>query len=79
MCRAAPCRYGAHLSKEQVAELVAPHPHIVQLLHSRLKHHSVSSFISVTHNRNSLKLTGMPGTKLTIFSVHHMSSIGMPR
>ncbi|KAI0284762.1 subtilisin-like protein [Russula brevipes] len=43
-------RYGAHLSKEQVAELVAPHPDTLQLVGSWLAHHGIpSSSISTTH------------------------------
>ncbi len=33
------CRYGAHLSKEQVAELVAPHPETLELVNSWLELH----------------------------------------
>ncbi|KAH9025392.1 subtilisin-like protein [Lactarius pseudohatsudake] len=43
-------RYGAHLSKEQVAELVRPHPDTLELLTSWLVHHGVRpSSISMTH------------------------------
>ncbi|KAH9025380.1 subtilisin-like protein [Lactarius pseudohatsudake] len=43
-------RYGAHLSKEQVAELVRPHPDTLELVTSWLAHHSVRpSSISTTH------------------------------
>ncbi|KAH9020558.1 subtilisin-like protein [Lactarius deliciosus] len=43
-------RYGAHLSKEQVAELVRPHPDTLELVTSWLAHHGVrSSSISTTH------------------------------
>ncbi|KAF8258755.1 subtilisin-like protein [Lactarius quietus] len=42
-------KYGAYLSKEQVAELVAPHPDTLDLVSSWLKHHGVpSSSISTT-------------------------------
>jgi tripeptidyl-peptidase-1 len=44
------CRYGAHLSKEQVAELVAPHPDTLELVGSWLAHHEVpSAAVSITH------------------------------
>ncbi len=57
-------RYGAHLSKEQVAELVAPHPDTLELVNSWLKFHGVlSSSISVTHNGNWLRLTGVSVSK----------------
>src|SRR6266702_496078 len=36
-------RYGAYLSKEQVAELVAPHPDTLELVNSWLEHHGISS------------------------------------
>ncbi len=53
-------RYGAHLSKEQVAELVAPHPDTLELVYSWLGHHSVpSSSVSVTHGGSSLTLAGV--------------------
>ncbi|KAH9025407.1 subtilisin-like protein [Lactarius pseudohatsudake] len=43
-------RYGAHLSKEQVAELVRPHPDTLELVTSWLVHHGVRpSSISMTH------------------------------
>ncbi|KAH9039325.1 subtilisin-like protein [Lactarius pseudohatsudake] len=43
-------RYGAHLSKEQVAELVRPHPDTLELVTSWLAHHGVrTSSISTTH------------------------------
>ncbi|KAF8257610.1 peptidase S8/S53 domain-containing protein, partial [Lactarius quietus] len=53
-------KYGAYLTKEQVAELVAPHPDTLELVHSWLRHHSVSSSsISVTHGGSSLLLAGV--------------------
>ncbi|KAH8995512.1 subtilisin-like protein, partial [Lactarius hatsudake] len=43
-------RYGAHLSKEQVAELVRPHPDTLELVSSWIAHHGVRpSSISTTH------------------------------
>ncbi len=55
------CRYGAHLSKEQVAQLVAPHPDTLQLIKSWLGHHDVQpSSISMTHGGSWLTLTGVP-------------------
>lgn len=43
-------RYGAHLSKEQVAELVRPYPDTLELVRSWLKHYGVrSSSVSTTH------------------------------
>ncbi len=55
------CRYGAHLSKEQVAQLVAPHPDTLELINSWLKHHDVpSTSISMTHGGSWLMLTGVP-------------------
>ncbi len=45
------CRYGAHLSKEQVAQLVAPHPDTLELIKSWLEHHDVpSTSISMTND-----------------------------
>ncbi|KAH9033616.1 subtilisin-like protein [Lactarius pseudohatsudake] len=58
------CRYGAHLSKEQVAQLVAPHPNALELINSWLRHHSLpSSSISTTRGGSWLKLRGVPVSK----------------
>ncbi|KAF8271680.1 subtilisin-like protein [Lactarius quietus] len=53
-------RYGAHLTREQVAELAGPHPHTLNLVRSWLIHHDIpfSSF-SMTHGGNTLVLTGV--------------------
>src|SRR6266702_3577994 len=57
-------RYGAHMSKEQVAQLVAPHPDTLELIYSWLEHHDVpSSSISTTHGGSWLTLTGVPVTQ----------------
>ncbi|KAF8257382.1 subtilisin-like protein [Lactarius quietus] len=51
-------RYGAHLSKEQVAELVRPHPDTVELITSWLGYYGVrSSSISRTHGGAWLTVT----------------------
>ncbi|KAH8983961.1 subtilisin-like protein [Lactarius hatsudake] len=53
-------RYGMHLSREQVADIVAPHPDTVQLVHSWLEHHRVtSSSVSVTHGGSFLTVTAV--------------------
>ncbi|KAH8990011.1 subtilisin-like protein [Lactarius hatsudake] len=58
------CRYGAHLSKEQVAKLVAPHPYTLKLVETWLSHHGVSpSTVSTSHGGNWLTVTGMPVSK----------------
>ncbi|KAH8995577.1 Pro-kumamolisin, activation domain-containing protein [Lactarius hatsudake] len=50
VCRSSRSRYGAYLSKEQVAELVRPHPDTLELVTSWLAHHGVQpSSISTTH------------------------------
>ncbi len=55
------CRYGAHLSREQAAQLVAPHPDTLQLINSWLQHHDLpSSSISTTHGDSWLTLAGIP-------------------
>ena len=55
------CRYGAHLSREQVSQLVAPHQDTLDLVYSWLKFHSVPpSSISTSHSGNWLTLTGVP-------------------
>ncbi|KAH9053895.1 peptidase S8/S53 domain-containing protein [Lactarius vividus] len=54
-------RYGMHLSREQVADIVAPHPDTVQLVHSWLEHHRItSSSVSVTHGGSFLTVAGVP-------------------
>ncbi|KAH9007659.1 subtilisin-like protein [Lactarius hengduanensis] len=54
-------KYGAHLSREQVADLVAPSPDTLELVHSWLGYHRVpSESVSVTHGGSSLTLTGVP-------------------
>ncbi|KAI9451808.1 subtilisin-like protein [Lactarius psammicola] len=53
--------YGSHLSREQVAQLVEPHPDTLELVHSWLAHHDVpSSSVSTTHGGSWLTLTGVP-------------------
>ncbi|KAF8268692.1 subtilisin-like protein [Lactarius quietus] len=57
-------RYGAYLSKEQVAELVAPHPDTLKLVESWLGHHGVSlSNVSRSHGGGWLTVTGVPVSK----------------
>ncbi|KAH9034096.1 subtilisin-like protein [Lactarius pseudohatsudake] len=56
-------KYGAHLSKEQVAKLVMPHPHTLELVKSWLKYHGVPSSASLTHGGNWLTLTGVSVSK----------------
>jgi tripeptidyl-peptidase-1 len=54
-------RYGAHLSKEQVAELVAPHPDTLELISSWLQYNGVPpSSISTTHGGGWLTVAGVP-------------------
>jgi tripeptidyl-peptidase-1 len=54
-------RYGAHLSKEQVAELVAPHPDTLELVSSWLEYNGVPpSSISTTHGGGWLTVAGVP-------------------
>ncbi|KAI9462799.1 subtilisin-like protein [Lactarius psammicola] len=52
--------YGAHLSKEQVAELVAPHTDTLELVNSWLEHNDVSSsMVSITHGGSWLTVSGV--------------------
>ncbi|KAH8985710.1 subtilisin-like protein [Lactarius akahatsu] len=55
-------RYRAHLTKEQVADLVAPRPETLELVNSWLEHHNISS-ISMTHAGSTLKLKGVSVTQ----------------
>ncbi|KAH9175112.1 subtilisin-like protein [Lactarius sanguifluus] len=53
-------RYGAHLSKEQVAEVVAPHPDTLELVSSWFGHYDIpSSSISMTLGGNWLRVVGV--------------------
>ncbi|KAH8997714.1 subtilisin-like protein [Lactarius hatsudake] len=57
-------RYRAHLTKEQVADLVAPRPETLELVNSWLEHHGISSSsVSMTHGGNTLKLKGVSVTE----------------
>ena len=54
-------RYGAHLSKEQVAELIAPHPDTLESVGAWLEHHQVpSSAVSITHGGGWLTINKVP-------------------
>ncbi|KAH9020530.1 subtilisin-like protein [Lactarius deliciosus] len=53
-------RYGVHLSKEQVAELVRPHPDTLEVVTSWLAHHDVrASSISMTHGGSWLTVSNL--------------------
>ncbi|KAI9455777.1 subtilisin-like protein [Lactarius psammicola] len=53
-------QYGAHLTKEQVAELVAPHPDTLELVSSWLEHYDIpSTSISTTLGGNWLAVVGV--------------------
>ncbi|KAI0048738.1 subtilisin-like protein [Auriscalpium vulgare] len=54
-------KYGAHLSKAEVAELVAPHPDTHALVNDWLSHHGVpSSSVSTSHNGGWLTVSSVP-------------------
>ncbi|KAH9021458.1 subtilisin-like protein [Lactarius pseudohatsudake] len=54
-------KYGAHLSREQLADLVAPHPHTLTLVNSWLKHHGVHpSSVSQSHGGGWLTVADVP-------------------
>ncbi|KAF8257525.1 Pro-kumamolisin, activation domain-containing protein, partial [Lactarius quietus] len=55
--------YGEHLSKEQVAELVAPHSRTLKLVKSWLKHNGIPSSDVTTQGGNTLMLKAVPVTK----------------
>ena len=58
------CRYGAYLSREQVAELVAPHPDTLKVVGSWLEDHGVlPSSISTSHGGGWLTVTEVPVSK----------------
>ncbi|KAH9052981.1 subtilisin-like protein [Lactarius deliciosus] len=52
-----------HSKHEQVAKLVVPHPHTLELVESWLKYHGVPWSASLTHGGNWLTLTGVSVSK----------------
>ncbi|KAH9159272.1 peptidase S8/S53 domain-containing protein [Lactarius sanguifluus] len=53
-------RYGAHFTKEQVADVVSPHPDTVELVSSWLGHYDIpSSSTSMTLGGNWLRVVGV--------------------
>ncbi|KAH8983891.1 peptidase S8/S53 domain-containing protein [Lactarius hatsudake] len=53
-------RYRAYLTREQVADLVAPRPETLELVNSWLEHHNISSSsVSMTYGGNTLALKGV--------------------
>ncbi|KAH8987024.1 subtilisin-like protein [Lactarius akahatsu] len=57
----APRRYGEHLSREEVAEIVAPPSDVLELANAWLEHHGVHpSTISTKHGGSWLTLSGVP-------------------
>ncbi|KAH9062396.1 subtilisin-like protein [Lactarius vividus] len=57
-------RYGVYLTKEQVADLVAPRPETLELVNSWLEHHGISSSsVSATHGGNTLMLKAVSVTQ----------------
>ncbi|KAH9056382.1 subtilisin-like protein [Lactarius vividus] len=54
-------KYGAHLSKEQVADLITPRQDTLKLVHAWLEHHGVpSTSISTSHGGGWLTITSVP-------------------
>ncbi|KAH9062365.1 subtilisin-like protein [Lactarius vividus] len=57
-------RYGAYLTNEQLAELIAPHPESFELVNSWLAYQGIpSSSISMTHGGDTLTLKDVPITQ----------------
>ncbi|KAI9435588.1 subtilisin-like protein [Lactarius indigo] len=54
-------KYGKHLSKGQVSDLVAPHRDTLELINSWFEYHRIpSSSVSTSHGGDWLTLTGVP-------------------
>ena len=54
-------RYGTHLSREQVAELVAPSPDVLEQVHAWLEHHGIPpSAVLTKHAGSRVTLIGVP-------------------
>jgi tripeptidyl-peptidase-1 len=78
--RACVCRYGAYLSKEQVSDLVSPHPETLELVSSWLEHHRLpSSSISTTLGGNWLMVVNIPVSQANEILGAPTSSTSMPR
>ncbi|KAH9038462.1 subtilisin-like protein [Lactarius pseudohatsudake] len=60
-------RYRSYLTKEQVAELVAPRPETLELVNSWLEHHGISSSSISTRGGNTLMLKDVPVTQANTF------------
>ncbi|KAH9164915.1 peptidase S8/S53 domain-containing protein [Lactarius sanguifluus] len=57
-------RYRAYLTREQVADIVAPRPATLELVNSWLEHHNISSSsVSMTYSGNTLALKGVSVTQ----------------
>ncbi|KAH8985684.1 subtilisin-like protein [Lactarius akahatsu] len=57
-------RYGAYLTNEQLAGLIAPHPETLELVNSWLAYQGIpSSSISITHGGDTLTLKDVPITQ----------------
>ncbi|KAI9451821.1 hypothetical protein BJY52DRAFT_1190730 [Lactarius psammicola] len=69
-------KYGAHLSREEVDKLVAPHPDTLELVHFWLTHHGVHSSISTPHSDSWLTVT-VVSVSLTNSSVRRTGSTSM--
>ncbi|KAH9165902.1 subtilisin-like protein [Lactarius sanguifluus] len=60
--------YGAHLSREQLADIVAPHPDTLALVHSWLKHHGVHpSSVSKPHGGGWLTANNILGASYQLY------------
>ncbi|KAF8259985.1 subtilisin-like protein [Lactarius quietus] len=55
--------YGEHLSREQVAELVAPHSRTLKLVNAWLKHNGIPSPSVMRQGGNTVMLKAVPVTK----------------
>ncbi|KAH9165912.1 subtilisin-like protein [Lactarius sanguifluus] len=54
-------KYGAHLSREQLVDIVAPHPDTLTLIKSWLKHHGIHpSSVSQSHGGGWLTVADVP-------------------
>ncbi|KAH9060350.1 subtilisin-like protein [Lactarius deliciosus] len=63
-CHSSAHAYGAHLTTEQLAELIAPHPETLELVNSWLAYQGIpSSSISITHGGDTLTLKDVPITQ----------------
>ena len=72
-------RYGAHLTKAQVEDLVAPHPDSLSLVEEWLARHDIDPSTTVTHSGRSSRLPlDASISKIRTHAQHHIQHLLQP-